>query len=343
MITPEQLTQQLTKGLAPCYLCFGDEPERLQSSIDSIWQTAKHVGFDERQVVVIESASDWQEFFFSYQEQSLFARMRVMQVHLSAKMTAAQSEKMQQLVNAPNPDVILVFRAGALDRQAQESKWVKAIETVGCVVNSKALQGRPLIDWLMGQAKQLNMEMMPDAAQWLAHWSEGNLLAAKQSLLRWQLQGVTMVDHQLLDGDQQDWARFDVFALVDAVSHMNVLNSVRIYDRLVDEGEDAVLILWSLSREVRLWQTLLFESQQKSWSQIVSDHRLWRDRAERLQRLLKQITPAMVSQWQTALLKIDKIIKGQGIGDAYLSLRWMVADLASAGKVLPSRLSIIEK
>jgi hypothetical protein len=92
-----------------------------------------------------------------------------------------------------------------------------------------------------------------------------------------------------------------------------------------------------------LWQTLLFESQQKSWSQIVSDHRLWRDRAERLQRLLKQITPAMVSQWQTALLKIDKIIKGQGIGDAYLSLRWMVADLASAGKVLPSRLSIIEK
>lgn len=336
MMTPEQVLSTLSAHTLPSFLfCFGEEPQRLLDTVDSLVLAAQRHGFVERQLMVVESAADWEDFFNAYRELSLFSSQRVMLVQVNTKVSAAQSDQLQKLVIAPNPDVLLLLRAGALDKSAQEAKWVKAWDSVGWVVNSKTLPLAGVQSWLQDQARLLGMNLQPNAAEALAHWSEGNLMSAKQSLLRWQLQGFKQLDMSLLERDSQDWARYDVFALSSAILAQNPRDGLRILARLQEEGEDAVLVLWAVSRELRTWSALIDDvKQRRAWSsQTLAIHKLWGGRDKVLWRLLERVQPTIIKQWLASCLTIDREIKGQAVGDAWRSLRWLVADMASSGRL----------
>lgn len=341
MMTPEQLLSKLKQvtHLPSVILCCGEEPQRALSSIDAIKQKAKAVGFVEQQLLVIEQASDWELVWMHYQEQSLFASLRVMQVLFSTKLTGAQSETLQRHLVNPNPDVLLLLRTGEVDKQTLESKWVKAIEANGWVVHSKTLTGNALNQWIAQEVTPLQMSITPAALAMLADWSQGNLMATKQSLLRWQLQGVQQLDETLLAQDQQDWARYDVFALSNALSAQQPETVIRILQRLRETGEEVVLLLWAVSKELRLWQSLWVAQGQKPWSQCANEYRLWGERSTAMQRLVKQLSFPQLSAWQQLALQIDRQIKGQLSGDAWAELMWLVVDMSSLGKKLPRRVA----
>jgi DNA polymerase III subunit delta len=341
MMTPEQLVTQLDQhnALPPIILCCGDEPQRALSSIDHIKQKAKALGFLEHQWMVVEQASDWELLWMHYQEQSLFANLRVMQVLFSTKLTAAQSEALQRHIANPNPDVLLLLRTGEVDKQTLESKWVKAIEANGWLVHSKTLTANALNQWIHRQVNDLNMSVTPGALAMLADWSQGNLMATRQSLLRWQLEGFQHLDERLLVKDQQDWARYDVFALSNALSTQQADTALKIMQRLRETGEELVLLLWSVSKELRLWHNLFLAQQHKPWSQLANEYRLWGERSSGLQRLVKQMTLTQLCGWQAVALQIDRQIKGQLSGDAWTELMWLVADMSSLGKQLPCRVA----
>ena len=341
MMTPEQLLPQLnqTKTLPAIVLCCGEEPQRALTSVDALKHKAKLLGYLEQTLFVIEQASDWEHVWMHYQEQSLFASLRVMQVLFSTKLTTAQSEVLQRHINNPNPDVFLLLRTGELDKSTLESKWVKAIETKGWVLHSKTLPVHALSEWIHKEVTALQMSISPSALALLADWSQGNLLASKQSLLRWQLQGVIHIDEALLAQDQQDWARYDVFALSNALSLQSTEMALRIFQRLRETGEELVLLLWVVSKELRLWQSLCYGQGQKPWSQLTNEYRIWGDRATHLQRLMKQISLKQLSSWQNQALNIDRQIKGQLAGDAWSELSWLIADMSSVGKKLPRRVA----
>lgn len=341
MMTPEQLLVKLnqTPSLPLVICCCGEEPQRLLTSIDAIKTQAKSQGFLEQQLLVVEQASDWELVWMHYQEQSLFASLRVMQVLFSTKLTSAQSDTLQRHLANPNPDVLLLLRTGEVDKQTLDSKWVKAVETTGWLIHSKTLAGVALNQWIQQQVAQLQMTATPGALALLAEWSQGNLMATRQSLLRWQLEGHGELNEALLMQDQQDWARYDVFALSNALSAQQVDTALRIMQRLGETGEELVLLLWAVSKELRLWQSLFFAHGQKPWTQLTSEFRLWGERATSMQRLMKQLSPSQLASWQMLALEIDRQIKGQLSGDAWAQLMWLVADMSSAGKKLPRRVA----
>lgn len=340
MMTPEQALSRLSGHSLPAFIfCFGEEPQRLLDTVDAIVSLGASLGYSERDLFVIESAADWDDVFNAYQEQSLFSSQRVMLVQVNTKISAAQSDQLQKLVISPNPDVLLLLRADDSlyknEKDARKAKWVEAWDSVGWVINSKALPLAGVQRWLQDQSRMLGMQLEPDAADALAHWSEGNLMSAKQSLLRWQLQGLAQLDMALLERDSQDWARYDVFALSGAILAQNVREALRILARLQEEGEDAVLILWAVSRELRAWLLLIDDVKQKrAWSsQTLAIHKLWGGRDKVLWRLLERLQATTLKQWLAACLTIDREIKGQAVGDAWRSLRWLVADMAASGRL----------
>lgn len=336
MMTPEQAVAKLAtaRSLPAFILCFGDEPQRIMSTIDATLAKAKTLGYSEHLLIVIEQIADWEHLWMLYQEQSLFASTRVVQVIFNTKINAAQSEKLQALIDHPNPDIILLLRTAEMDKYAIEAKWLKAIDRVGWVVQSRVLTDRALNTWLIDEAQQLGMSMTESAVATLATWSEGNLVAARQSLLRWQLQGITLVDDTVIALDRQDWARYDIFALSEKIIAQDVVNAQRILSRLMDSGEEIVLLLWVVSRELRVIQSIRATMQQKSWSQLCSEHRLWGTRASSMQQFVKQLDSVRLDKWHKLALTIDLQIKGQMHGDAWMSLQWLVMDMASKGKRL---------
>lgn len=336
MMTPEQALAKLatTTSLPAFILCFGDEPQRIMSTIDATLAKAKALGYLEHLLIIVEQAADWEHLWMLYQEQSLFASTRIVQVIFNTKINAAQSEKLQALIDNPNPDIILLLRTAEMDKYAIEAKWLKAIDRVGWVIQSRVLTDRALNAWLIDEAQQLGMAMTENAVATLATWSEGNLLAARQSLLRWQLQGITLVDDTVIALDRQDWARYDIFALSEKIIAQDIVNTQRILSRLMDSGEEIVLLLWVVSRELRVIQSIRANMQQKSWSQLCSEHRLWGARAASMQQFVKQLDSARLAKWHNLALTIDLQIKGQKHGDAWMSLQWLVMDMASKGKLL---------
>lgn len=341
MMTPEQLLSRLTQqtALPSVILCCGEEPQRALSAVDAIKQQSKQLGFLEQQLIVVEQASDWELVWMHYQEQSLFASLRVMQVLFSTKLTTAQSETLQRHLANPNPDVLLLLRTGEVDKATLESKWVKAIDAKGWVVQSKTLTGHALHQWIQHEVAQLQMSITPGALALLAEWSQGNLMATRQSLLRWQLEGLSRLDESLLAQDQQDWARYDVFALSHALCAQQPETALRILQRLRETGEEIVLLLWAVSKELRLWQSLWAAQAHKPWQQLANEYRLWGDRSSLMQRLLRQVSLLQLSHWQQLALQIDRQIKGQLSGDAWAELMWLVADMSSVGKALPKRVA----
>jgi DNA polymerase-3 subunit delta len=339
MMTPEQLQSKLlTKQLPSFIFCFGDEPQRLLDTVDAIVECSKELGYSERNLIFVESSADWDEVFNLYQEQSLFSSQRMMLVQVNAKITPTQSDKLQAMIISPNPDVLLLLRADALyknEKEARKAKWVEAWDSIAWVIHSKSLPMIAAQKWLQAQAVLLGMQIPTDAAEVLAYKSEGNLMSAKQSLLRWQLQGIKQVDILLLERDSQDWARYDVFALSSAILAQNVSDSLHILARLQEEGEDAVLILWAVSRELRIWYMLIGDVKQKrAWSsQTLAIHNLWGGRDKVLWRLLEQLQVGSIQSWLASCLMVDQQIKGQAVGDAWSSLRWLIADMASGGKL----------
>lgn len=332
MMTPEQCLAQLGQQTLPGFVfCYGEEPQRLQDVVDALIVAARQSGYEERQTLFVESPSDWEQVWQAYRELSLFASQRVLEVHLATKVSAAQSEQLRALLTDPNPEVLLLLRATVLERAAQEAKWVKAWDARGWVVNARALTAGALMAWLRGRARQLGLMVEDDALTLLAEWSEGNLMAAVQSLVRWQLQGMQRVTLADLQADRQDWARYDVFALSDAIESGDVRHCLQVLSRLQEEGEDAVLVLWVLTRELRLWQDVLRVMATHPWSQVMSDFRLWRDRADRLRRLLSRMTPQQVADWLAQALAVDLCIKGQRAGDPWLLLRSLALAMASQG------------
>lgn len=332
MISPEQLPSVLQRStLVPVgACCFGDEPQRLLDSVDQLvtWAMQVHT-FETRELLVIESLADWELFFAEYNMPSLFASRRVLVVQFSTKPNATVGDQLLRLLDTPNPDIFLVLRSQVIDKAVTESKWFKAWDQQAWMVQAKPLSTVDASKWLQMVAKSMELVLSADAADTLAHWSEGNLLAAKQSLWRWQLQGITQIDMALLNQDQQDWARYDVFALLNDLALQQPQRGFHVLQRLREEGEDAVLILWALARELRLWQTLLVQLGQQSWQQLTTQHRLWGVRAQGLQRVMGHLTHEQCQQWLAQALMIDRVIKGQASGDAWLLLQQLLLAMSS--------------
>lgn len=335
MMTPEQLLTQIERHhhLPSVILCAGDEPMRIIQTVDALKERAKMLGYLEQQLVVIEQASDWETLWLHYQEQSLFANLRVIQVIFS-KLATEQAKTLLRMIQQPNPDVLLILRSDELDKSRLNSAWVKYIDQHGWLIHSKAINGNALAQWVQQQAQALQLTLTPAALSLLVEWSEGNLLASRQSLLRWQLQGLTQIDADVLMADQQDWAKYDVFSLSNSLSQQKVEQSLRILARLKLSGEEPVLILWVLSRELRLWQTLFSAYQHTPWPRLVQEHRLWTAQAGQLQTVMKQLTAARLKHWQASCLTLDLMLKGQLEGDVWAKLMWLVADMASSGRRL---------
>lgn len=338
MMTPEQLFATLPKtaSLPAIILCTGDEPMRLLQSIDAIKAKAQHNGFTEQQLMVIEHSSDWELVYLHYQEQSLFATQRLLQL-MVYKFNKEAIEWVQKLMAQPNPDVVLLLRCDDMDKKQLSGNWVKQIERMGWLIQSRQLSGQPLQQWLKRQTEEFGLTIDTSALALLATWSEGNLLASWQSLVRWQLQGVTHIDEQRLLTDQQDWAKYDIFALSSTLVQQDAVKSIRILDRLHMAGEEHILLLWAISKELRLWQTLLSVQAQQSWSQLTQEYRLWGSYAEHLKRYLRLLQPIQLAQWQRQCLRLDLLLKGQIVGDFMTELRWLVADVSSLGRCLPKR------
>lgn len=340
IIRAEQFDQHLqqaeTRGLAPVYLISGDEPLLIQEATDQIRRLARSAGCHERVVLEVDRGFDWQSLSQSSNSLSLFAEQRLIELRLpSGKPGDAGSKALQAYCGdiatdqGGSGDILLVI-AGKIEKASQRSKWFTALDKSGVVVQFWPLKGRQFHHWIERRLLASGLRADKRAIEVLAARSEGNLLACAQDVDKLRL---------LHEGDQLDAeavsqavvasARYDVFVLVDAALAANPLRVSRILAGLRGEGTDATVILWALSRELRLLYGLAKAvADGRSLAAEYSRLRVWDSRKQLLDPAIRRLPVAAVRAMLVRCARLDRVIKGRETGNVWDELLQLTQMLA---------------
>jgi DNA polymerase III subunit delta len=319
-LTSDSLATHLAQRLLPAYLISGDEPLLSGEAADAVRARARAAGFSEREVHFIERASDWDEVRASAGNLSLFSSRRLVEIRLaSARPGAAGNAALVSLLEARDPDLLLLVIAPRLDREAQATEWVRALETHGAWLAVWPVDAGRLVDWLRARCRKLGLEASTEALELLAARTEGNLLAAHQELakLTWlAADGAVTADTVL--ASVADSARFDVFQLGEAVLLGETTRALRMLAGLRAEGTEATLALWALTRALRdLWTARTEGAAPPAWQR----------RSAALTKALQRAPRLSFAALAQRAARADRTIKGRLTGDAWDEMALLVAEL----------------
>ena len=319
-LTFDALDTQLAQRLLPAYLISGDEPLLSGEAADALRARARAAGFSEREVHFIERNTDWDEVRAAAGNLSLFGARRLLEIRLaSARVGTAGNAALVALLQAPDPDLLLLVLAPRLDRDAQGAEWVRAIDARGAWLQVWPVDPGRLAAWLRGRSRGLGLEATDEALELLAARTEGNLLAAHQELskLVWLARGGTL-DAATVLASVADSARFDVFQLAEAVLAGDSARALRMLAGLRAEGTEATLALWALTRALRdLWAAYSGGAAPPNWQR----------RSAALAKGLQRAPRLSFAKLAARAVRADRMIKGRLNGDAWDELALLTAEL----------------
>ncbi|MEM7432035.1 MAG: DNA polymerase III subunit delta [Pseudomonadota bacterium] len=253
-IQANQLSSRLQSGLSPCYLVTGDEHLLLDESLDQIRTAARAAGFTARDLYVATTGFDWGQLAQAGANLSLFAERRIVELRLpTGKPGRVGSKAIVDLLDRLGDDLLLIVSTPKLDRSNQNAKWVKSLSEAGVHVPIWPVAVRELPGWIAARMRAAGLTADRDAVNVIADRVEGNLLAASQEVEKLRLiLGEGNVSADDVAEVVANSSRFDVFKLVDAALAGDAPRCVKILSGLRAEGTECVIVVWALTREVRV-------------------------------------------------------------------------------------------
>jgi DNA polymerase III subunit delta len=319
-LTLESLSAHLVAEPKRAYLVSGDESLLVAESTDAIRARARKAGFEEREVHFIERVGDWTDVLAEANNLSLFGSRKVLELRLpSGKPGVGGSNAIVELLESPNPDNLILMTTGKLDRDAQNSNWVKAFEKHGVWLPIWPVESARLPVWLATRARSAGLQLAEDAAAFIADRCEGNLLAAHQEIEKLRLLAPAgPVTLEAVRAAVADSARYDVFQLGEAALAGDVARAWRILAGLRGEGVEPTLALWSLAREVKsLWGTTQPDA---------GAGRGWYRPTAALERGKRRAAKLPYARLGERVTRVDRMIKGLLPGDPWDEMQLLVAE-----------------
>ncbi len=288
------------------WVLHGQEPLLEQNLMDAFrasWQQREV----ERQRYDVSSVSDWKNVFNALNSLSLFSTQLAVEVHGNIKPDASGIKLLKSYLQQDSDNLLLIIMPKQ-DSSSLKSSFFQVMDANGVNVSLTANYPRDRQQILSVEAEKLGIKLANDAWVWLEQHHEHNLLAAKNSLMRvsdtFAEIDVIQVDH--LYACLQDQSRYSTYDLSDALLNGNLAQSIKIFQYLIASGEPLSLILWSISKEMRLLMQL-FEQPQNAL-QIG----IWKTKVSLYQQALHRLSPQTFLAWPALLLRVDASIKGLG-------------------------------
>ena len=291
-------------GARGVWVLHGQEPLLEQNLLDALRKSwLKHEV--ERQRHDLNSVSDWKNVFNALNSLSLFSQNLGIEAHGNIKPDANGLKLLKQYIQH-NEHNLLVIVMPKQDSSSLKSAFFQTVEANGVVVALTATYPQDRQRILAVEAEKLGIQLKNDAWAWLEQNHEHNLLAAKNSLMRVAdtFPEQKQIDIENLQQCLQDQSRYSTFDLSDALLNGNLALSVKIFQYLVESGEPNSLILWTISKEMRLLMQL-YEQPQNALQLGI-----WKTKISTYQQALRRLNPQGFLTWPQLLLRVDASIKG---------------------------------
>ncbi|WP_353427751.1 DNA polymerase III subunit delta [Polynucleobacter sp. MWH-UH19D] len=313
-------------AMLPLYIFSGDEPLLMMEAMDQLRLTAKKLGFNEREVLLQERGFDWSALLSAGQTMSLFGDKRWVELRIptgkpgrdgadALRQFAAQMESQS---NGPEgPDTVVCIVLPKLDAKTKTSAWFGALDDAGMAIQIDSIDRGNLPRWIAARLKKQNQEVEsgPEgqrALEFIADQVEGNLIAAHQEILKLGLLYPTgVLTEEQVRSAILKVARYNVFELTEAMLAGDLPRLNRMLDGLKGEGEPLVLILWSVTEELRLLSKIKAASDaRESVQQLMRVNRIWGNKERLYPAALRRIQPLKLRRAMQVAAGLDRQVKG---------------------------------
>ena len=330
-VKPEQLAQHLARGIQPLYTVYGDEPLLALEAADLVRASARAAGYSERDVHTVEARFNWNELLTAGDNLSLFGDRRLADIRIPSGKPGLEGGKALQAYCARLPaDTVTLISLPKLDRQATNAKWFTALDANGVVIGVNPVTIDQLPRWIGARLAAQNLQADSQTLRFLTERVEGNLLAAQQEIRKLAL--LFPPGNITFDNVREavlDVARYDVFKLSDALLAGDVPRLMRMLDGLRNEGESPVLILWTLTRELRILTRIkAVQASGRPAAQLMREAGIWESRQALVDKALARVSLATLTQALHDAAAIDRTIKGLQSGDVWDALGQLALKIA---------------
>jgi len=317
----------------PVYFFTGDEPLQLGEMADAVRKVARKAGFENREIISVETGFEWNQLAFTAESLSIFADKKIIDLRLPSGAPGTEGAKALVTYCDRLPEAtLLLITAGKIASGALKTRWLEALDKVGVVVQVWPLESQDLIRWLQQRTQQRGLHVETEGLRLLASRIEGNLLAAAQEVEKlYVLYGTGNISNQQIFEVVADSSRHDVFKLMDCVLSASVNRIFKVFSGLRSEGIAAPIILWALTRDARLLIKIkLALSQGQNQEAAFKNNHIWDKRKQLVNNALNRLSDSDLNSILVLSAKADRQIKGQQQGDAWETLLAICLMFASA-------------
>lgn len=313
-------------SMLPLYIFSGDEPLLMMEAMDQLRAAAKKQNFTEREVLLQERGFDWSALLNAGQTMSLFGDKRWVELRIptgkpgrdgadALKQFATQIAS--QLNGSDGPDTVVCIVLPRLDGKTKASAWFSALDDVGMAIQIDSLDRAHLPHWIAGRLRRQDQEVEagPEgqrALEFIADQVEGNLIAAHQEILKLGLlYPAGKLSEEQIRSSILKVARYNVFELTEAMLAGDFARLNRMLDGLKGEGEPLVLILWSVTEELRILSKLKAASDAgESVQNLMRANRIWGNKERIYPGALRRVQPLKLRKAMQVAAGLDRQVKG---------------------------------
>jgi DNA polymerase-3 subunit delta len=335
-LRPEQLEAHLSKTLAAVYLIHGDEPLLVLESADAVRAAARSRGFGEREVHFAEKGYDWSELRGALASLSLFGDKRIVELRLaSGRMPAPGGEAIERFCERPDPATLLLVSMPRPEGSSWwKSGWFAAAERAGVVLEAQPVARALLADWIARRLARQGQRAGAETLAFLAARVEGNLLAARQEILKLALLAPAGELAQAeVESAVASVARYDFETLAEALYAGDLPRYARALGGLQGEGESVAAITWRLGEELAaLARVRAGLDAGRPLEPLFAEHRIWRAAQPRCERALKRLDARRLRLSLLRVARAERASKGVATADPWDELLRLGLELAD-GKV----------
>jgi len=208
-----------------------------------------------------------------------------------------------------------------MDAKTQYAAWVKAIDHAGIIVTIWPLSHEQLKMYIAARVKKYRMTIHADALKQLADFSEGNAILASQTIEKAHLLDEQHITVALIETLVSHDNHYTVFDLSDALLAGNAPRMLAILDYLQQVGTEPTLVLWGITREIRMLIECLIQLKSGQDLQLIfKQHNIIAKKQEVIRRHLPHHSLAICYQWLQQAFFIDQKIKHFLTADAWREL-----------------------
>ncbi|HJW52399.1 MAG TPA: DNA polymerase III subunit delta [Burkholderiaceae bacterium] len=322
--------------MPPLVVVSSDEALLALEAQDALRQSARALGYTEREVLNVDARFDWSKLTQATLALSLFAERRIIEVRLpTGKPGVAGATALEALAESVPADTLTLIALPKLDRKTREARWASALARAGTWLDIETIERARLPQWIGERLARQRQSVPPDALEFIADRVEGNLFAAHQEIAKLALlypAGGLSLD-QVRDA-VLNVARYDVSQLQAAMVGGDRKRVAKTMAGLRDEGEALPLIIWAIAEELRaLIRVKALVASGRPLAAAARENRIWGPRERLFERALGRLDLDRLEHTVARIADIDRLAKGlrapKADSDPWLELTDIALDVAT--------------